>query len=62
MEVHKQGFKEATFIQMGRRDKDLKMQREAWRSGEVQRWGVALERHGDMWRSGIGNCTSTCGR
>ena len=39
-----QVFKEAIFIQMGRRGRDTDMCREAWRDGEVQRGS-------EMWSS-----------
>ena len=43
-----QGFKEDTFIQMGRRSRDTEMHEKAWKDGEAQ-------------KCGMGGPTSTCG-
>ena len=51
-----QGSKEATFIQIGRRGKDVERSREAWRGGEIWRCRV-VQRGAGM---GTGVPTSTC--
>ena len=56
----KQGFKEATFIQTGRRGGEAEMRREVWRAGEVQRSMAEWLREEQGQK--MGAPTSTCGR